>query len=956
MTKMKSTKRALLSAVLALMLCIAMLVGTTYAWFTDSVTSGRNTIVSGNLDVELYYSALQADGTWSTYEKVTSTTKVFSETAQYEPGYTEVVRFKVVNEGSLALKYNLAAQVYSEIEGVNVANESFKLSNFLMTGIADVNAITDRNAAAALAVNKLGTFTMADQIALAAGAEKEIAMIITMPTTVGNEANYKKSDDPADPTKYQPSVELGVTLVATQFTAESDSFGSDYDANAPFSMWNGKVPTEMPESLVVDGATQTVHVKDAAAFAYLSTLSQKWASLYTDGQGTTYTNYVKGKGGNYYYSGQWTVSLETDIDLNNYAITPVDIVFGQSTGATAFEGNNHTIRNINTTTGLFANGTRASFSNLTLENVKATNGALAGIVNSLVTNVTVKNATISGTDYVGGLVGKTYSSVVRCKVIDSTVIATGKEAGGLIGYAETNSKGSTITSNTVKNVSVYANNRAAGLVAQPNVNIKVYDNTIDTVTVGVTDAGEYQPDAVASNALAPANVYNNTVINATVNKDIAVAANNTDLKNAAKSGGEVVVAPGSYKLPATSDFDANTTLICTPGTVFEGKSGLNINGATVTGAEFSNESGNAVSGTVNGTFKDCDFTGSNALRGCYAGENVVFENCTFSGDVYGIHFDGGSNDVLFRNCTFSGFNAMGSAITKLTLEGCIFKANDTSRYNGINLWGDTDLINCTFVFDGKASTEWVDLANSNKTVTFTNCVVTDGKTEKGVETVVGNFELGNTVIVDGTPVIFFNDDLKAAVANGNTKLLLRNGEYDLSGSQKDGLTLTGLGDNVKVANTTQFAGGKAVGAITKAVNLKNVTITNTVYTMENGSNATFTNVNFAAGFRQGYGKNVKFTDCTFGSNSEGYALHFQTDSASEGGLIKLNGCEFEGGKVHLGGKRAYEFVGCDFATGTDFQVWSNITLDGCTVNGVEVTAANVATLFPNLNLEKVTIK
>jgi hypothetical protein len=126
--------------------------------------------------------------------------------------------------------------------------------------------------------------------------------------------------------------------------------------------------------------------------------------------------------------------------------------------------------------------------------------------------------------------------------------------------------------------------------------------------------------------------------------------------------------------------------------------------------------------------------------------------------------------------------------------------------------------------------------------------------------------------------------------------------------------------------------------------------------MENGSNATFTNVNFAAGFRQGYGKNVVFTGCTFGSNSEGYALHFQTDYASEGGKITLDGCEFKGGKVHLGGKRAYEFTGCDFAAGTDFQVWSNITLDGCTVDGVAVTDANVATFFPKLNSEKVTLK
>lgn len=55
MTNSKSTKRALMSSILAMLVCVAMLVGSTFAWFTDSVTSGRNQIVAGNLDVELYH-------------------------------------------------------------------------------------------------------------------------------------------------------------------------------------------------------------------------------------------------------------------------------------------------------------------------------------------------------------------------------------------------------------------------------------------------------------------------------------------------------------------------------------------------------------------------------------------------------------------------------------------------------------------------------------------------------------------------------------------------------------------------------------------------------------------------------------------------------------------------------------------------------------------------------------
>jgi predicted ester cyclase len=92
---------------------------------------------------------------------------------------------------------------------------------------------------------------------------------------------------------------------------------------------------------------------------------------------------------------------------------------------------------------------------------------------------------------------------------------------------------------------------------------------------------------------------------------------------------------------------------------------------------------------------------------------------------------------------------MGAEITKLTMEGCTFKALGNSGYNGINLWGDTDMINCTFVFDGSTQYEWVDLCNDNKTVTFTGCVVTDGTTETALKDVVGNYGDGNTIIIDG---------------------------------------------------------------------------------------------------------------------------------------------------------------------------------------------------------------
>ena len=229
-----------------------------------------------------------------------------------------------------------------------------------------------------------------------------------------------------------------------------------------------------------------------------------------------------------------------------------------------------------------------------------------------------------------------------------------------------------------------------------------------------------------------------------------IVSTNEELTKAVADGAtDIIVKAGEYTFPGNA-IKAGTTITCDDGVVFTGTSSLNINGATVIGATFSNPNGSvANNATVNGIYKNCTFTGSNGLRSCYAGETVVFENCVFSGDLYGMHFDSGANDVIFKNCTFSGFNTMGSAITQLTMEGCTFKANGKSDYNGINLWGDTDMTNCTFIFDGTAGTEWVDVVHNNQTVNFTNCFVSDGTTSRALtKTDVGDYGTGNTITIN----------------------------------------------------------------------------------------------------------------------------------------------------------------------------------------------------------------
>ena len=98
MTNSKTTKRALYSSVVTLLLCFTMLLGTTFAWFTDSAASGSNVITAGNLDMVVEYTL---DG--ENWKNLDGATDLFQK-GLWEPGHTEVVLLKITNNGSLALK------------------------------------------------------------------------------------------------------------------------------------------------------------------------------------------------------------------------------------------------------------------------------------------------------------------------------------------------------------------------------------------------------------------------------------------------------------------------------------------------------------------------------------------------------------------------------------------------------------------------------------------------------------------------------------------------------------------------------------------------------------------------------------------------------------------------------------------------------------------------------------
>ncbi len=235
MKKNHSLKRSLLASLLSLILCFAMLLGSTFAWFTDSVSSEKNTIVAGNLDIELEYKKVTSGVIDTDWSPVVGKSDIFDPNALWEPGRLEVVYLKVSNLGSLALKYELSVDTYDETIGLNAAGEVLKLSDHLVFEVFEMDdALTVYTedelraliGSAQKGVDDYNGATKTLEPKDAANDEDYLALVVYMPKEVGNEANYRGAA--------VPTIALGINLVATQYTAESDSFGPDYDADAEY--------------------------------------------------------------------------------------------------------------------------------------------------------------------------------------------------------------------------------------------------------------------------------------------------------------------------------------------------------------------------------------------------------------------------------------------------------------------------------------------------------------------------------------------------------------------------------------------------------------------------------------------------------------------------------------------------------------------------------------------------
>lgn len=423
----KSGKKLLISCALSVVLCVFMLAGTTWAWFTDSVTNAGNKIQAGTLDVSLLAAKSDGAGGYGVLSDVSESAEPIFKGENWEPGYSTGVKLAVKNNGTLSLKYKL---IFGNLTAAN--------------GIEEVLDV---------AVDGISVGTLAEFVSGAAFLEGTLAggetsaektVVVTMRTSAGN--------------AYQgAAAEFDVRLIATQTAAE-----------APYP-WDGMTVTEVVPRVEEIGGVQT-EIYPVASGAELAWISEQVNAPRTR------------------TAPELHIVLQSDIDLNGMAWEPIggDLPF---TGT--FDGGGHTIKNLTSSVNpnssssnrgiaLFGYAEHAVIKNLKIENCNiSARYAASAVVGDGCAPLLFENIEVSGTiradqnvpgkvaQVAGGILGQGFPGgadqeiVFRNCVNRADITVNKQHAGGLWGSV-TASGGNTVARILVENCQNYGNMTALG--------------------------------------------------------------------------------------------------------------------------------------------------------------------------------------------------------------------------------------------------------------------------------------------------------------------------------------------------------------------------------------------------------------------------------------------------------------------------------------------------------------
>ena len=474
---MKKSRR-LISSVFAIIVCFALLIGTTFAWFSDSSATGINKIQSGNLGVALTYT----NSYTGTPESVNEDTKIFMDIdgnpILWEPGASTSGRFEVANDGTLALKYQLALIYANATETPTGKTLADALSIYAITrnkttgddGVmedATLEALPIDGAVPEYDPMNMPSFkdgiTLEGYLLPGESLTYEIG-ICWIPTENDNEFNVEGG----------LSIDFAVALVATQANFESDGDGFTYDSGATLP----SLPT-IPEAPVADTWDGTLDfswvnlnsdegvLASAAQFAAFAKMVD--GSVTAEDLALARTALTADDLNNYFSSAK-NITLAANIDLyredeNGEPISfdPIGSYRYELAFQGVFDGGYNTIYNLNQNTweldngyhytdcglGLFGALQNATVKNLTIDGADISGeSAICGTIaayaeNTVFENVTIKNANVADYQYyAGGIVGWASGNTqfIGCVVDETTTVASqwgdfDNAVGGVIGGA-----------------------------------------------------------------------------------------------------------------------------------------------------------------------------------------------------------------------------------------------------------------------------------------------------------------------------------------------------------------------------------------------------------------------------------------------------------------------------------------------------------------------------------------
>ena len=397
MNNKKTTKRALLSSTLAILMCVAMLIGTTFAWFTDTASTGVNKIVSGNLHVEIQDKEGTEIDTLKWVDK-DGNDIANQDDILWEPGCTYLLTpFQIVNTGNLSLKYKIV------ITGLDGDSPLLDVIKFTYKTASDEE------------------FDMSAEGHLTAkGTPGASTGMITVSAHMDELANNDYMDKTLTGIKF--------TVYATQDTVENDSFNNQYDKDAEYAV-EVKTADELHKALEND---------DNVVLATDIALPDNWTPA---GNGTrsgasftgdSYTGIFNGNGKTISNVKNSLFGVVTGTVKNVKLVAAIDNTESDSVGAVA---------------RILAGGT---ISDVTVSGSVIGEKAVGGVVGRVLAAGTVSNCTnsatvesTSGSDAAGGIVGKAYYTVTGKEMnitgCNNTGVIKGKyAAGGIVGFSAAN--------------------------------------------------------------------------------------------------------------------------------------------------------------------------------------------------------------------------------------------------------------------------------------------------------------------------------------------------------------------------------------------------------------------------------------------------------------------------------------------------------------------------------------